>query len=338
MSKHNPLTIALAAVIALFALSEPAPASEESDFLAEYAKHEPQLYEQYVKNRRIKVEVTGYGKFEPTGVREGQAEDTIVSRGDAFRANSKMSRLDKPEPYKAGAMWFEDEAYRVSQISGTSYKLDEHYPEATRRHQIEDTASRFKLFLPLSFAGGYRVTYYFAMMDSLRNGKQPRHSEVKAFESVVLHGRPAIRVAVVDSHGATTTSYFDPQNHYAFLEYERDKLFTLKGYKDGKMAGVMTYVDGPEGFPIPKEYKEWFILPGGKRVPREEVVFTEYERYTPTDDDFDLEKQFGIKPFPKAPKPGKLSGGRWGRWLWIAGGVLGLTTLVLIALRWRRRS
>ena len=144
MTRSTRFLLAVTALIVPHPCGVRAEASDESDFLAEYAKHEPDLYEQYIKNRRIKVVVKAYSKLEPTGAFEGQAEDTIVTRGDAFRANSVMKRLDKSQPYKAGAMWFEDEAYCVSESSGSGYKLDEHYPESNRKHKINETAARYK--------------------------------------------------------------------------------------------------------------------------------------------------------------------------------------------------
>ena len=70
------------------------------------------------------------------------------------------------------------------------------------------------------------------------------------------------------------------------------------------------------------------------------IEYLEFSRYTPTADDFDLEKQFGVKPLPPpgttAANAAGTAASRLWRWLYIAAGVLGVIALALIAYRWRR--
>jgi len=69
-------------------------------------------------------------------------------------------------------------------------------------------------------------------------------------------------------------------------------------------------------------------------VPHSFSEVTEYVKYTPTADDFDLEKQFGVKPLPY----GGAAAGRSKSWLYAVAGVLAAVTVGLVAAARRRRS
>ena len=107
--------------------------------------------------------------------------------------------------------------------------------------------------------------------------------------------------------------------------------------------GEITYVPSDFGYPVPKKYVSNFVEPNGKVTPMLEIDFLKWERYTPTADDFDLEKQFGVKPLPKpveaTPSPidtvPETPERNWG--LWIASAALVVVTVVLFVFVWRRR-
>ena len=92
------------------------------------------------------------------------------------------------------------------------------------------------------------------------------------------------------------------------------------------------------GLPFPTAVKGWFVWPTGRREPMTDVEFTEFRRYTPTADELDFEKQFGI-PLPALPpKPAgsaTAAGGRT-KW-WLLGGlaVVGLAAAVVVVRRRR---
>ena len=97
--------------------------------------------------------------------------------------------------------------------------------------------------------------------------------------------------------------YLDPANDLAFLGFESDGIDDFKTRKKGpiKFAGRLTYRPSDEGFPLPWKFETWNLLPDGTRVPQSSAEVTEYEKYTPTADDFDLEKQFGVTPPIETP-------------------------------------
>ena len=76
-------------------------------------------------------------------------------------------------------------------------------------------------------------------------------------------------------------------------------------------------------------------------MPQYEIDFHEYVPYTPTADELDLEKQFGIKPIPHPPrpesaivKPQRASGSA--TWLYAAGAAVLLVALGLGLYLYRR--
>ena len=113
------------------------------------------------------------------------------------------------------------------------------------------------------------------------------------------------------------------------------------GMRDIDQLTEITY--GPpmeNGLPFPKAIKGWFVWPDGKREPMTDIEFTEYKRYTPTTDELDFEKNFGIQlpalpPKPMA-KPGTAS--KVGRWLMIAFGIAASATIAIAIVRRRRKS
>jgi hypothetical protein len=127
----------------------------------------------------------------------------------------------------------------------------------------------------------------------------------------------------------------------AFREYESDSLFDVRrGDLPIGHAGELTYTPGPDRYPVPKEYKQWYVHADGRKVPQIEVTWLEFARYTPTADDFDLEKQYGLKrvtppiePPAEPPVPEELS---W-RGLYAAAAVVALLAGWWIAVVRRRR-
>ncbi|MEO2091072.1 MAG: hypothetical protein ABGY75_16510, partial [Gemmataceae bacterium] len=159
-------------------------------------------------------------------------------------------------------------------------------------------------------------------------------------------GRPAAVLTSQIPLGPVTKSYFDPSNNYALLGFETDKTIDLKSKKfvSIKLVGRVTYEPSDLGYPVPKRFVTSFVTPDGKETPRVEIIYSDWKRYTPSDDDFDLEKQFGVKPLPRPAEAGPSplgaggSGGRGiGLWLWITAGVLAVVTAGLAVVIWRKR-
>ncbi len=247
-------------------------------------------------------------------------------------------------------MWYGFEAYAVDKqtVAAAPYKLTGHKSSPKASAQVDGMLVCSYIFAPLSLKGDLPLSTHFKVMTrqaelhsyhfALESVDRLRHNGYDAVRVVTSAGDPAIR----------TTAYLDAGNHMAFREYESDGLLELPALRKLpiKTAGVLTYAPGPDGYPIPKEYKEWFIHPDGRKVPKVEVTWDEFSRYTPTADDFDLEKQFGIKRLPPPPgavdAPERFAGKTPGRswwWLYAVAAALALVTAgLVVAARRRRRA
>lgn len=170
-----------------------------------------------------------------------------------------------------------------------------------------------------------------------------------AVTEVTHRGRPCLKVVPTresSSGPSTITSeyYLDKEHGMVLTKLQKGMLHIPKGSKSPSPLKVdqlteITYGPPTEnGLPFPTAVKGWFVWPTGRREPMTDIEFTEYRRYTPTADELDFEKQFGL-PLPALPpKPGMLTsagGSRISRWL--IGG-LALTTVaaagVYLRLRW----
>ncbi len=94
---------------------------------------------------------------------------------------------------------------------------------------------------------------------------------------------------------------------YLVIGRETQGVFSMNTRKIEPIRKVVEVNYGPpteNGLPFPTSVKGWLIDQAGKRTPAEDVTFTEYRRYTPTPDELDMEKQFGVKPVPPpTPRP-----------------------------------
>ena len=106
----------------------------------------------------------------------------------------------------------------------------------------------------------------------------------------------------------------------------------------------ITYKQDKEKIPFPQSVKGWYIEPSGKKIPWIDVEYTEYKRYTPTPDEVDMEKQFGISPLPLPPRPelpaaarGATPGTKIARWLYGSAALFAILTATIV-VRARRRA
>jgi hypothetical protein len=171
----------------------------------------------------------------------------------------------------------------------------------------------------------------------------------------IWQGKPAIAVKVrCSSLDLVSTTYVDPANDYAALGFETETAIDDRvGVKPTtkppiRREGVLTYTPSAEGVPLPTKYEFWFVLPDGRKQPQGVVEFLEYTRYTPTADDFDLEKQFGVKPPPEpspttetpgvpVSEPSHAGVAGWRSW-WPTAVASVVVVLIMLLLAFRRRA
>jgi hypothetical protein len=178
--------------------------------------------------------------------------------------------------------------------------------------------------------------------------QEPQNSTTTITESA-HKGRPCYKVVVAPaSRGGPlrviTTEYLLDKQHGMVLGKKRNGLLhSPKGSRGITVLDVdqlteITYGPPTEnGLPFPTAVKGWYVWPTGRREPMTDIEFSEFKRYTPSAEELDFEKQFGI-PLPALPpKPGvlaKAGGNRVTRWL--AGG-LALTVIAALVVLIRRR-
>jgi len=199
---------------------------------------------------------------------------------------------------------------------------------------------------PPGYALGYLdAVYVNTMGEVLRRQTEPKDTgRIPLLESVQatqLEGKSVLAAKFKSLLDVNSTIYLDPANDYAYLGFDSDGSPDQKtaGKKGAvKMTGRLTYRPSVEGFPLPVKLEVWYILPNGKRLPQSVTEISSYEKYTPTADDFDLEKQFGDKPLPLPGSAAALAAGRSWWWLYAVAGVLAAVTVGLVVVARRRRA
>lgn len=238
-----------------------------------------------------------------------------------------------------------DELYYLS-APDKKLAIESHYYENNAALDLSRLLSGFNHTDTMSFNGKLDVRRQFKTFSDPRFASH--QAKAKPVENTTLDGKPAFKLVVTSSNGQVMVAYYDPENSGALLRYEASSVYDVeaKKYLPIRHIGTMTYAPSPLGYPVPKEHRSWFQQPDGTIVPDFETEYLEYSDYTPTADDFDLEKQYGIKPLPRSdsagpPPEGKLGFGNpnrgIGRWLWAVVAVLVAVTLGLAALNWRKR-
>ena len=117
-------------------------------------------------------------------------------------------------------------------------------------------------------------------------------------------GRPSKRVTLRTREGARWIAHLD-RTTYQHLYGESDQVVDLKRRTQvpGKSVSKTEY--RAEGGRLwPTRHESYQVPSGGKKQPLTETTFVEYVPYTPTADELDMEKQFGVKPIPHEPRPG----------------------------------
>jgi hypothetical protein len=211
------------------------------------------------------------------------------------------------------------------------------------------------------------LSHFFFPLSARKVGKARNPAGVPFRENIDLpattitdethRGRACFKVTVkLDRRGQLAdpleTAYYVDKEHGMVLTRHQKKMFhILKGATRSVVLDVdqvteVTYGPPTEnGLPFPTAVKGWYVWPTGRREPMTDIVFTEFRRYTPTADELDFQKQFGIALPALPPKPGLLEsilgggsgGGRVTRWL-VGGVAVTLAVAAVVYLRRRRAA
>ena len=338
-------------VVTVFCLAwQPGTAAAEDPFVAKYLAAEKKLLDRYVHNRKVTIRSKTY-KLGKDGTSQllSSSESTSIFGEDAFRSQGRSDYKDKDGRqvvgHLSGALQIPGDGYSLTQgDTPGSYRIAS---QSTPAGAGRDWGSRppAPFVYPLMYGGDdggpFTIGYVLRHSGQAIPGTKVQRTFLSASPST-WQGQPAIAIKVRSTFGdIVSTTYVDPANDYAALGYESDSSLDATGKKGPvRRMGVLTYAPSAEGVPLPTKYEMWYILPDGRKVPNGLDEFLEYSRYTPTADDFDLEKQFGVKPLPP---PGTGIGSnpatsrRLGWWLYGGAALFALVTAGLMVIVRRRR-
>lgn len=330
--------------IGLVSSPDQASAQDLDAFMTRYREAESHLTRHYLSGYRILIDGVSYDQIKRNGTRVSESEYKIVTDSRAIQYRVTSGLLDTKTTYSGGGMWYGFESYSLDlKPAGGTFALREHKSHTKSHAAVDDLIGYCRVFAPLSWRNRRRLSVHLdTMADQARRGYEFRFVSA---DPVRRDGYDAVRV-VTDTGSPTvrTTTYLDAGNHLAFREFEDDGMMDVPSRKKLpiKTSGVLTYKPGPNGYPVPAEYKEWYTYPDGRTVPKSEAVWRTFEKYTPTADDFDLEKQFGIKRLPPPaglvtdPTPPGTARSWW--WLYAVAAALAAVTAGLVWYARRRRA
>jgi hypothetical protein len=272
---------------------------------------------------------------EPMGAHLGTARFTLVAGENAILYRAQVQSDDGSNRYEDGIYFDGAALYELSTMGGRpSFQITSHAsPEAADRFYYAQLG-RVKASIPI-----FDLSYALGAPSALRAGGRTARVSRTRYNGVESL---AVRSEWVVPAGTRSETYH--------LEPATLRVFAIEAvghYQKGKLEPIRRVTEvtyGPpteNGLPFPKAVKGWFIMPDGKRHPMTDIEFNEYRRYTPTADELDMEKQFGVKPLPSGPRPSLPGGGPAARvagWLYAAAGALVLVTAGLVVVARRRRA
>ena len=315
------------------------PQSRDS-FIRDYLAREESLYAKYSFNRKVVCTGTVYQL-------KGEATEPLhtssgieISSTDSNRSVGTHVSGNGATPEPSGQLNTGGAQYVLGPgKSATGFGIRSH------RAVYNPNAAHpgFGSTSPAGYALGYLdATCVNTMGDVLRRQARPEDAgkipHLESVQSTQLDGKTVLAAKFKSLLDINSTIYLDPTNDYAYLGFDSDGSYDPVTREKGavKMMGRLTYRPSAEGFPLPVKLEIWYILPSGKQLLQSATEISLYVKYTPTADDFDLEKQFGVKPLP-LPGNAAAAGRSWW-WLYAVAGVLAAVTVGLVVVARRRRA
>ena len=345
MLRFNCLWVVIAVIVA--AVGDPRPVAAQpltvATFPKAYREAEEKLYRKYVFNRMTKHRTATNRSMEANTQLGAFSEFMDISGENASRSNYLTVPTPGSPSKITGHLKLRDESYSLQ--SGDrpgTHKISAHRPRTSEKRSDSASTSGPSMY-PLAYVSSVAETTTGQVLNSI-DAKLPTGPQFKllSVRNIEWQGKPVVEAKFEQALGIVNLLYLDPTNDLAFLGFESDGSIDPKTNKKGtiKMMGQLTYRPSDEGFPLPWKFETWNILPDGKRVPQSLSEVTEYVKYTPTADDFDLEKQFGVKPLPLPGTAAYLAASRSWRWLYAvaATGFAILSVLMILYIRRTRNK
>ena len=285
-----------------------------------------------IKGTRKYYDTMPIGKFLGTGAFDVVADGSAILLKESTATSQSGIFITADELYSIGAT-----AKDKYQINWHSFAWKENSSNRTMRypyHLINMTS----VSNPGSTHAGTANDYY---------PDKEHHYPIREIVFDELDGKKVYRITQEwkNQDGITPIiSYVDATNFLVLREVTKRTLdYKLRKMVDVEQVTDYTYTPNPGGIPFPKSVKGWYVEANGKKLPMTDIEYTEYKRYTPTPDEVDMEKQFGISPLPLPPRPelpaarGATPGTKIARWLYGFAALFAIITAAIV-VRSRRRA
>ena len=286
-----------------------------------------------IKGTRKYYDTMPIGKFLGTGAFDVVADGSAILLKESTATSQSGIFITADELYSIGAT-----AKDKYQINWHSFAWKENSSNRTMRypyHLINMTS----VSNPGSTHAGTANDYY---------PDKEHHYPIREIVFDELDGKKVYRITQEwkNQDGITPIiSYVDATNFLVLREVTKRTLdYKLRKMVDVEQVTDYTYTPNPGGIPFPKSVKGWYVEANGKKLPMTDIEYTEYKRYTPTPDEVDMEKQFGISPLPLPPRPelpaaarGATPGTKIARWLYGSAALFAILTATIV-VRARRRA
>jgi len=292
------------ATVALFQAAHGQSPPEIEAFRELYNANHKKLVSKYIYNKEIKATITFYNEFDDSGNKTGSKNDrhkiNIISDGSHFRLHF-------------------DESTENDFVGSYSFNVKESsfdvVPGVLKKWSIKNLKYKYDNYPDYGFGGfvniikcplcGQSFNFEFrAWLNSPSTGGPAAiHPELFDASEDTFHGVQAVRIdgrlkalqsdkTFVDYN---CSFFFDPADFYSTIGFRTDFYKALDSKLPRKTIVTIDYYSEKGIKKYPKKYMVHDEFPSGLKVPRMEIDFTDFHDYTPFEDDFKLEKKFGLK-------------------------------------------
>jgi hypothetical protein len=304
--------------------SRTALADDVDRFRTQYLHTEQVLVDRFIKNIYSKARYIAYelnnNKIEPPMI----ATLSAVSSGDSTR----VTRISPKK--KTFTLSMPDNGYGIEELADGKYRI------VGQSQSLGDKSVFPRPGISADAPQAYPLRFYDGSLESLM-GDVLRNSlldvkskfakvKVASVENGIWNGQETVILTSQFLSGKPTRVFLDPKNNYAYL-----------GFDSETNSGRLEYVSAPGfDYPIPKRFDFWRHPAGKEKVRMYSVEIDEFKRVELMPDDFEIEKQYGLKPLP----PNRIIAAKtnpWAKWFYGAGIFFAVVSVVFVIMIRRRR-
>ena len=358
------LTAPSLAIIAMCLTTSPTVLAQAPDedrgsdpIIQAYRAKLPMLIERYSTNRKIRTRDIRYVVDPNAGEQMGDVRVNIlgetITDGKQIKGyviEGKFTDTVQESRKTDVNFWRPDMRFDVTK-QGNKFKIVNQALASTNYSSHEPKKYFYYVYAPmLSGGSAFGTSLWF---DQRAHKSVP--ITVVGVNRVERNGRECIEVRTKwdNRHGLVefANTYLDPANDFITVAGEMDwkKVPIIKkGEKNTgrefRNAFEVEYSPSVEGYPLPKFIRYTTQYRGEPARKGSEVEFLSYEKYTPSPEDFQLEKEFGLTTpavvaFAENTALAPVAAPRrWWPWLAVGAGLILAGVTIVILRRNRQRS